>query len=152
MTGRTEFPPYLRIEETRLADRTVLRCRGEIDCASVDCLMRALAVAMRVGASEVEVDLREVGFLDSSALRALLEAHRALSRRGRRLRVLASPWGARLFHLTELDGLFEVLTDTGSEGEDTEGRAPLSGSRAVETRLDPPPVAVVPQGQMEGVR
>jgi anti-anti-sigma factor len=52
----------------------VLECVGEIDLSSVDTLRRALAASIRSGAREVQVDLREVSFLDSSAMDALIEA------------------------------------------------------------------------------
>jgi anti-anti-sigma factor len=129
MTDRNATP-YLHIEATRLPKRAVLRCMGEIDAASVDSFARALAAAIRVGVPEVEVDLREVRYLDSSALQALLGAHRSLARRGARLRVCASSWGAKLFHLTALDQLFEVVVATPDAIGEPPANAPLPGLRA----------------------
>jgi anti-anti-sigma factor len=98
----------LQIERTCRPANVELRCHGEIDLATVASLRRALTGAIASGRPRVEVDLREVRFLDSSALCALLEAHRELARSDRKLSVNASLWGAKLFRLTGLDLVFEV--------------------------------------------
>jgi anti-anti-sigma factor len=63
----------------------------------------------------VEVDLREVGFLDSTALQVLLEAHQILHGKGRSLHVRATPRSAKLFHMLELDRVFPVQVDDSPE-------------------------------------
>jgi anti-sigma B factor antagonist len=113
--GEMDMTPRLIIEQTFLQVERPLRllkvglqCRGEIDLATVAQFRRALTDAINAGSQTVEVDLRQVSFLDSSALRTLLEAHYSLARTGRRLCVNASPYGAKLFRLTGMDHLFEV--------------------------------------------
>jgi anti-sigma B factor antagonist len=100
--------PFLQVERTRRLPNVGLQCSGEIDLATVERLRRALTLAIDAGSQAVEVDMREVSFLDSSALRALLEAHRLLARTARRLCVSASPYGAKLFRITGIDQLFDV--------------------------------------------
>jgi len=100
--------PFPQVERTHRLPKVGLKWSGEIDLATVAPLRRALTDAINAGSQTVEVDLREVSFLDSSALRALLEAHYSLARTGRRLCVNASPYGAKLFRLTGMDQLFEV--------------------------------------------
>ncbi len=60
----------------------------------------------------VIVDLARVGFLDSTMLRELLRAHRALEERGCRF-VLADPQSAvaRLLQLTGTDEVFTIASD-----------------------------------------
>jgi anti-anti-sigma factor len=101
----------LRIEALGDPPGAVLQCVGEIDLSCVDTLRRALAASVRSGAPEVVVDLREVSFLDSSAMDALVEAHRQLAPEGRKLRVRARSWAAHLLHMVQLDRAFPVQTD-----------------------------------------
>lgn len=111
MTSLTNERPYLRIEASKFPRQTVLRCAGEIDLGSADCLLRALTAAILAGSAEVEVDLREVGYLDSTAMQVLLEAHQILHGKGRSLHVRATPRSAKLFHMLELDRVFPVQVD-----------------------------------------
>jgi stage II sporulation protein AA (anti-sigma F factor antagonist) len=101
----------LRIEATGQPPGAVLECVGEIDLSSVDTLRRGLDASIRSGVREVEVDLREVSFLDSSAMDALIEAQRQLASEGRTLRVRTGPWAAHLLHMVKLDRAFTVVTD-----------------------------------------
>src|SRR5688572_10794490 len=93
----TTEAPLLRIQVTGQPAGTVLRCAGEMDLSNVDCLRRALTAAIEQGHPEVEVDLREVAFLDSSTIDALLTAHYELAKQGRMLRIRARPWAAHIF-------------------------------------------------------
>jgi anti-sigma B factor antagonist len=111
MTSLLNERPFLRIEAAQFPHQTVLRCEGEIDAASADCLLRGLDAAILVGAPEVEVDLRGVSFLDSTAMHVLLEAHHLLHCRGRSLLVRATPRAAKLFHILQIDRLFPVQVD-----------------------------------------
>jgi anti-sigma B factor antagonist len=63
------------------------------------------------GMRTVTIDLRDVGFIDSSGLRALVVAHKALQDQGGSL-VVANPSAstARLLEVTGLDGLFDIET------------------------------------------
>jgi len=111
MTSLMNERPYLRIEASNFPRQTVLRCAGEIDLGSADCLLRALTAAILAGSPEVEIDLREVGFVDSTAMQVLLEAHQILHGKGRSLQVRVTPRTAKLFHMLQLDRLFPVRVD-----------------------------------------
>src|SRR5690349_18357503 len=115
MCSLTMEQPVLRIRKIYAPPAAVLLCSGEIDLTNVGRLRSALAGAIQTGLPQIEVDLRAVSFFDSTALDALLEAHRALAPPGRVLRVTASPWGRKLLHMTRLDRLFEVQTDDPGE-------------------------------------
>lgn len=111
MTTLTNEQPYLHIATTQLPEQVFLRCQGEIDLASADCLLRALTTAILAGAPEVTVDLRAVSFLDSAAMRVLLEARHILDGKGRSLQVLVTPTTAKLFHLLRVDDLLSLQVE-----------------------------------------
>jgi anti-anti-sigma factor len=103
--------PLLRIRVTGQPVGSVLHCEGEMDLSNVDCLRRVLTAAIEQGHPEVEVDLREVEFLDSSTIEALLTAHHELAKQGRKLRIRVQPWGARIFRLVQLDRVLNLQID-----------------------------------------
>jgi anti-sigma B factor antagonist len=58
----------------------------------------------------VEVDLATARSVDSNGLGALIAIHKALSPRGGRVRLLnPPPLIAEMFHLLELDKIFEII-------------------------------------------
>jgi anti-sigma B factor antagonist len=111
MTSLTNEQPYLSIESTQYPEQIFLRCVGEIDPASADCLLRALTTAILSGALDVTVDLRGVEFMDSAGLRVLVEVHYILRGKGRSLQVLVTPRTAKLFHLLKLDDLLPIRAE-----------------------------------------
>jgi anti-anti-sigma factor len=62
--------------------RVTLEPRGEIDAGSVDHLAAMVHDALCSGAHEVDVDLREVSFMDTTALRVLQQAREVLGSKG----------------------------------------------------------------------
>lgn len=82
-----------------------LRVRGEIDAHSA----HQLGTALRAQDGDVEVDLSGVGFVDSSGLRVLIEAHQMIEGRGDVL-TLADPSPAvqRMFELSAVDGYLNI--------------------------------------------
>jgi anti-anti-sigma factor len=62
--------------------RVTLEPRGEIDAGSVDELAGMVHEALCSGAHEVDVDLREVSFMDTTALRVLQQAREVLASSG----------------------------------------------------------------------
>jgi anti-sigma B factor antagonist len=109
MCQLTMAPSLFCIEISTPPLLVALRCAGDIDIASVDVLERALKASAETGAASLEVDLRAVEFLDSSALKALLAAQDALTRQGRRLRVRARPRVSALFKVVGLNEVLDVL-------------------------------------------
>ena len=80
-------PQFFSISRDR-ADRTPTRLvlAGEFDMIARDALDAALASALRTG--DVEIDVREVTFLDCSGIGALARGLRQAWRDGRTLRVV----------------------------------------------------------------
>jgi anti-anti-sigma factor len=62
--------------------RITLEPHGEIDAGSVDDLSTMVQDALRAGAHELDVDLRDVPFMDTAALRVLEAARDVLTASG----------------------------------------------------------------------
>ena len=98
-------PFELRIDEG--ADTTLITLAGELDLASAPHLDRAFETVRGSGARHVTVDLRGLTFLDSTGVRAFLEADLA-SRNGQAgVSFIAGP--GRVMKVLELAGVMERL-------------------------------------------
>jgi anti-anti-sigma factor len=86
----------------------VLKLVGELDLAGVPDVQARLA---RLN-GDIAVDASEVTFFDASALGMFVGVHRRCEARGDKL-VLVNPSACmtRLFELTGLDALFNVITE-----------------------------------------
>lgn len=104
--------PRLTVTERRDTDACVLEVVGPLDMATDHLLSEPLTrAAQDPTLSVVTVDLSRVSYIDSLGLGVLLVANRELSKRSRRLRVLA-PAGShpeRAIRLCRLTGVFEVV-------------------------------------------
>ncbi len=105
------MPADFDIEITALGrDGVVVAVSGEIDLFTTPEFKEAVAEAMSRDVSAVVIDLTRATFLDSSSLGVLIGAHRRLTRRGGRLTVACDrPAILKVFRVTGLDGVFEVL-------------------------------------------
>jgi anti-anti-sigma factor len=90
------------------ADATLVTVRGELDIASVG-LLEAAITELRPLQRRLRLDLSEVTFFDSSAVRALLKARRiAIEDTGRTVELLAtSPAVRRVLDMTGASDVFE---------------------------------------------
>jgi anti-anti-sigma factor len=104
----------LKVEDTEAG--YVVHVRGELDLASAPALSAVLSDAAVPSAVPVLLDLAEVTFIDSSALRALVLAGRELSEAGRTLQIgPRSEMVTRVLSMTSLDqhtDAFQVLPET----------------------------------------
>ncbi|MET7478172.1 STAS domain-containing protein [Streptomyces sp. NPDC005648] len=90
-------------------DGAVLRVGGEIDVYTAPKLREAILELVDAGASHIIADLREVEFLDSTGLGALIGAQNRLRTRDGSFRlVIASDRILRIFRITGLDKVFEI--------------------------------------------
>lgn len=80
---------------------------GELDLGTVGRFEAALSQAEARGDDPVVVDLRDVAFMDSSGLRAILEAYKRGLSAGRRLVVVCGPGAVR--RVLEITGASTVL-------------------------------------------
>jgi anti-sigma B factor antagonist len=96
---------HLWIDDTPA--RVLIRVAGELDVATVSQLRQLVDAHARSGQMMI-IDLREVEFIDSMGLAALVRArHRALTR-GAELKLVEPPASvSAVFGLTGLDAVFD---------------------------------------------
>lgn len=86
-------------------DGSIVRVRGEIDAHSA----ASLGHAVRAAPGSIDLDMSEVGFVDSSGLRVLIEVHQLLDARGDVLTLVdPSPAVHRMFELSAVDGYLNI--------------------------------------------
>jgi len=87
----------------------VVSVTGEIDAFTSPALEQELEWVLGDGASNAVVDLCDVGFLDSTALRVLLKVLPRFSKRGGKLVLVTEDRRVlRTFEITGLDGRFTL--------------------------------------------
>jgi anti-anti-sigma factor len=94
-----------RIE--RQGDTVTVMPEGDISLETVDVLREVLRTVVDTpGVSTVDIDMREVTFLDSSGIGVLVAAQRAAAARGSRLMLReAGPMVRMVLEVTHLDGV-----------------------------------------------
>ena len=90
----------------------VLRVAGELDLESAATLQNRVSELLPPGGTEVVLDLRQVEFIDSSGLRALLGLRDDAKRNGHALTLIPPPpLAQRVFEITGTQGLFDWRSD-----------------------------------------
>jgi len=98
------------ITEERNGAASTVTVRGEIDVASAPALRNTLHAVCEEGVTSVTVDLRQVTFLDSSALGVLVGALRRCRERDSRFQlVVDSPRLRKIFEITGLNSVFDIV-------------------------------------------
>lgn len=92
-------------------DSIVIRIVGEVDLAASEEVVSAIQTAAASDVARIVMDMREVDFLDSSGLRALLEGHRSAADAGRSFQVAPGEAVARLLRLTRLEHLLDLVPE-----------------------------------------
>jgi anti-sigma B factor antagonist len=119
-TGPIAEPVEFRLDEERLAPSgLVLTVAGELDIATVPQLRKRLGLALRAGERRIVIDLRQLFFLDSIAVAALLQVARQLGEDGRLAVVVAPESYIRM--VFEIAGLPQCL-DVVETREEAEAR------------------------------
>ena len=104
---------------------------GELDVTTVPVLEDHLARFEGAGVSAIMIDLRELTFLDRSAMQAFLAARERANQNGHRLILVgASPGARRLFELTDTEFLLDDRDTAVVMNRFTGGRAGPGLSRA----------------------
>jgi anti-anti-sigma factor len=85
----------------------VIRVRGDFDVTGVEPFLLEAERAAAMADQAVVVDLRALEFIDSSGLRAVLDGHAILARRGLEVTLLRPP--PRLFRVFEVTGTHHLL-------------------------------------------
>lgn len=108
---QTDHTSDLQIDRRDMVRQTtVIAVAGELDLSTAPRLKWALEDVEADGERHLVVDLSEVGFIDSTALGVLVGAQRALHPGMRLAVVCANETVRRIFELTGLDGVFEIVS------------------------------------------
>jgi anti-sigma B factor antagonist len=100
----------LAIDVVKRGDDTVLRLAGDIDIHSAPEITEQLTRLQGEGNRAIVVDLSGVSFLDSSALGALVAAHRAQTEAGGTLKIAAPRAHVlKVFRITRLSEVIPVF-------------------------------------------
>ncbi len=92
-------------------ETAIVDLSGELDLPNAPLLDRALEQPEVVGAASVVLDLKQLRFLDSSGLRAILRAQRLADRRGQGFAVTeGSGQVQRLLSITHASEQLQVLS------------------------------------------
>jgi anti-sigma B factor antagonist len=102
----------LAVERTSRDGVDVLSVEGEVDVATAPRLLSALNDAVAEAVRSVIIDLTSVGFMDSTGLALLINAHRRLTARRKGFAVVC-PAGPlrRVFELTDMVDTLHVCPD-----------------------------------------
>lgn len=120
----------LRLEPITVGDCAVVRVSGEIDAFTAPGLRDALN---HPSSDHVVVDLRGVGFLDSTGLGVLIGAVKRLQKRDGSLKIVTDRTGRvrRLFEITSLSRAFDMRTTVlAAIADDTHWQAAIGRSPA----------------------
>ena len=95
----------------------VVAPRGEIDLATVDLVRETVDRELQPG-DDLVVDLREVGFMDTSGLRYVLELVERASRDGFEMQLVRGPSAVqRVFEVSGLEPRLPFVDDPGTSPE-----------------------------------
>ena len=107
----SELSEQLRLFITNTGPHARLDVGGELDLGNVHTLREHLDLVVEFGTGQVDVDMSQVTFCDSTGLAALLAAHDELAVRGRGLRVVnASAQVERLLTISGVDGVLRATS------------------------------------------
>ena len=105
-------PDMLTSQVATEGARTVLVLRGEADFSAVSALSDALAGAISSG-TDVVIDLAELAFIDTAAVRVLAAAQQRLAHRGRTLTFRApNSVAERMLEMFRLTAVIETVAAT----------------------------------------
>ena len=106
-----DLPPYsheLRVHVVPARSAVIVVPQGELDLNTIGRVEQQVTELRTAGFERVVLDLRQVGFLDSSGLRMLLGLRNAARRNDHRLELIAGCREVqRVFDLTATRGLFD---------------------------------------------
>jgi anti-anti-sigma factor len=111
--GHNPHVPATPFHVERTQDRTV-RFVGELDLGSFEIAVAGLEPLL-AGDGDIEVELADLTFMDSSGIRVLVKCRRELEGRGRLLLRGANPHVAKILEIAGLQDL-GVRIEDGSDG------------------------------------
>jgi anti-sigma B factor antagonist len=106
--GEEPLPGQLVVESRTEGDAVVIVLRGELDLTSVPLFERELRDAESSGPGRVVIDLSGLDFMDSTGLRALLQARERSKSNGHELALRRGP--RQVQRVLELTKTLDVFT------------------------------------------
>ena len=103
--------PIRIVEPLVAAPRRILVLSGELDVHGARGLSDSLDRALEAGVEALVVDLRDVTFMDSLSLAALVAAKRRLEPQGRLAVVVADSYADLILAASGLKGVLDVFAD-----------------------------------------
>jgi anti-sigma B factor antagonist len=97
----------LEITLKHLESRVVLHAVGPVDNNTAPQLQEALLRAAEAPTGAVELNLAEVSYMSSAGLRILVQAAKALQKRGERLRLVNVP--SQIYNVLNLAGFTSFI-------------------------------------------
>jgi anti-anti-sigma factor len=114
----TESGHILRVAVTSAGDTTVARFHGEVDVATAE----QLTDTIRETQGPIVFELSDVSFMDSSGIRALVEAQGLANGDGRHFAICCpSPAVARVLELINLRGRIPEVASADGAGRSNSG-------------------------------
>jgi anti-sigma B factor antagonist len=102
----------LAVERTSNDGVELLSVAGELDIGSAPKLISVLNQAVQDALHSLVIDLSAVGFMDSTGLALLINAHRRLTRRSKGFAVVCPPGQLRrVFEITDMMDTLHVCPD-----------------------------------------
>jgi anti-anti-sigma factor len=110
-------PGNFDVATRRQGSALVVAPRGEIDLATVDLVRDAVEREFQPG-EDLIVDLREVGFMDTSGLRYVLELVERGPKEGFDVRLVRGPAPVqRVFEVSGVESRLPFVDEVGADGE-----------------------------------
>jgi anti-sigma B factor antagonist len=102
----------LAVERTSRDGVEMLLVEGEVDIATAPRLLAILNLAVQDALQSLVIDLSEVGFMDSTGLALVINAHRRVTRKSKGFAVVC-PAGPlrRVFEMTDMVETLHVCPD-----------------------------------------
>ena len=108
--SRTPSNPGFDLHVERRGSAAIMRLSGELDITGADLLETRIKELADDSPDVVVIDLRKVGFMDSTGLRSLLLARARGSEEGWSLKLIRGPEPVhRVLELTRMDEVFDFV-------------------------------------------
>jgi anti-sigma B factor antagonist len=111
-------------------DIVVIALEGEVDIYIATEFKRVLLDSLVEGHVRIVIDTTKVGFMDSSALSALISGERRLREKGFSLHVVGQSEVVRLLSITGLDRVFPIFPTLQEAIEAVAAQGPTGGPNA----------------------
>jgi anti-anti-sigma factor len=105
-----------RLHKSRARGPVRLHLAGELDTAMADEFQEAIDAGWAFGSGTLEIDLRDLAFMDLTSVEILLNAQRRAAQDGSRLRIIVGAAASRVLERTGVLGFFEVTAAEPTRG------------------------------------